>query len=173
MTTFTDFGVTRDGKTVVIGLTSDETVDAIYLLDGERMKGSATYWQDYLYKIPVGGKEYRGSVTEAQVKKATGEGIGGKLLFAVADVGGTLTIVATFHSEPLYHDLMEAAMTMDRECAPPAWFVDRFLRFKAVEAALEAGHWTLATKYWDEFMSRGERAGMGGHGRAGGCGCHA
>ena len=47
--------------------------------------------------------------------------------------------------------MREIAMNRDKVCEPPRWLLDLFLRQKALEAAIEAGDFALACKWWKEF----------------------
>lgn len=157
----------------------------IYLLDAKQYTGSDTHEDDYIYKSELKNTNIVfASVTKDDIKKQNEDfdGFAGKLIIALfevtplgsdgkEDTANKETVVkALFYGEPLYRSLMEAAAELDATCRVPVWFIDKFLRFKAVEAAIEAGDITMAIKYWDEFMTHGESPMKGRAG--GGCGCH-
>lgn len=157
-----------------------------YLLDAKQYTGSDTHEEDYLYKKEVKNNNSMSliSATKDDIKKQREDfdSFAGKLIIVLVeakpldsdgkeDTDNKETLVkAIFYGEPLYRSLMEAAAELDATCRVPVWFIDKFLRFKAVEAAIEAGDITMAAKYWDEFMTHGESPMKGRAG--GGCGCH-
>lgn len=177
-------GLNEDNFSYLATLKKKSNV-TLYLLDAKQYMGSDTHEEDYIYKSETKGSVIiGGSVRKDDIKKQNEDfdSFAGKLIIALfeitpldsdgkEDATNKETVVkALFYGEPLYRSLMEAAAELDATCRVPVWFIDKFLRFKAVEAAIEAGDITMAVKYWDEFMTHGESPMKG---RAvGGCGCH-
>lgn len=165
-------GVGKDGHSIRVDV--DGNVNNVYILTEEQYKGLDTVDTDNLYS---GGPYESGradiTLTEEEIRAEHKEfdGFERHLMIIVIKAEDETVVKAAFHGEPIYKSLMEAAVELDATCRPPVWFIDKFLRFKAVEAALEAGDVTMAAKYWSEFMTHGESP-MRGRGR-GGCGCHA
>lgn len=152
-----------------------------YILDAKQYIGGKTYDKDYLYASENKENKSTGRFIAIEdlaktikESKEDFEDFTGRLMVFVAETttdGVTETAVKVmFYGEPLYRSLMEAAAELDATCRVPVWFIDKFLRFKAVEAAVEAGDITMAVKYWEEFMTHGESPMLGR--AAGGCGCH-
>ncbi len=151
-----------------------------YILDAKQYIGEKTYDKDYLYMSENEEKSIGRTIFIEDLAKTIKESkedfedFTGRLIVFVAETttdGETETAVKVmFYGEPLYRSLMEAAAELDATCRVPVWFIDKFLRFKAVEAAIEAGDITMAVKYWEEFMTHGESPMVGR--AAGGCGCH-
>ncbi len=169
----------------VLGTVSKKGNVTLYLLDAKQYIGEDTHEKDYIYKSENKGTNIVFAIVKKDDIKKQNEdfdGFAGKLIIALVEVtplnsdgsedtANKFTVVkALFYGEPLYRSLMEAAAELDATCRVPVWFIDKFLRFKAVEAAIEAGDITMAVKYWDEFMTHGESPIRGRAG--GGCGCH-
>lgn len=168
-----ELGINRDGKSITVNVSGGVT--KLYILDAEQYKGKDTYKQDNLHVETSVDGAIELTLTDEDIR-AEGKvrhfpGFAVILTIVVIEAGGKTYTRAVFHGEPLYRSLMEAAAELDATCRTPVWFIDKFLRFKAVEAALEAGDVTMAKKYWKEFMTHGDSP-MRGRGR-GGCGCHA
>ncbi len=177
-------GLNEDNFIVLASLSKKSNVTT-YILDAKQYTGSDTHEEDYIYKSEKKGTTFfLTSVSKDDIKAQNEDfdGFAGKLIIALfeitpldsdgkEDTANKETVVkALFYGEPLYRSLMEAAAELDATCRVPVWFIDKFLRFKAVEAAIEAGDITMAIKYWDEFMTHGESPMKGRAG--GGCGCN-
>lgn len=140
-------------------------LDKIYIVNHEQYADGSTYADDYVYKIEFGDDEEQ---TSAKIvlgeEDIDGASLSEDLFFVFVETKGTptgdykgekVTVGATYYMERVYSIFMdgmrEIAMSRDRVCEPPRWLLDLHLRQKALEAAVEAGDFALACKWWKEF----------------------
>lgn len=55
---------------------------------------------------------------------------------------------------PYYRKMMSYVKEVGNDCEIPKWFIDSYLRFKALELSLSTGHYTQAISYWRRFFTR-------------------
>lgn len=54
---------------------------------------------------------------------------------------------------PIYQSLMQNVKEVENSCEIPYNFVDKYLRFKAVQLAIATGNYPIAIKYWKMFFA--------------------
>lgn len=71
-------------------------------------------------------------------------------VIASDDTYSIMGVIADLY--PYYKTMMYYIKEVECDCEIPKWFIDRFLRFKAVELSLKTGHYTQAIEYWNRFF---------------------
>ena len=178
MIKFNELGITRDGKNFVIDISvrdmpyyeDDEQnahvyISSIYIVNQCQYKDTGSYKAEgnYVWKIEVKAddklKNLRVVLTDREVCNLKDD-----LFFVVAEATGTprsdtpcgmdeaFIIGVTYYQGPIYQRFMHIIREIERGCHIPKHFIDEFLRHKAIQYAIEAGHYALAAKYWNEFV---------------------
>lgn len=78
----------------------------------------------------------------------------------------TISVGVTFSMCPIYNATMQYVKEVENSCDLPANFIDMILQFKAIQYAIESGHFTEAIKYYNKFYK-----GINIHNFKS-CGCH-
>lgn len=138
-------------------------LDKIYIVNHEQYADGSSYEDDFVYKIEYGDSD---ELTSARIVLSEDDvpGLTEDLFFVFVKTKGEptgdykgepVTVGVTYHMERVYGIFMdgmrEIAMSKDRDCEPPRWLIDLHLRQRALEAAVEAGDFALACKWWKEF----------------------
>lgn len=64
----------------------------------------------------------------------------------------TLGVAANLY--PFYRNTMGCMKEVEEECSIPKTFIDRLLRFKALELSIATGNYAQAIKYWNKFFRK-------------------
>lgn len=74
---------------------------------------------------------------------------------------------AVYNTYPMYQMLMTDVKQMSGNCCIPKQFIDSYLRLRAMETAIETGHYREALWYYNKFTFKGRNKVP----KKGGCGC--
>lgn len=74
----------------------------------------------------------------------------------------------TTYMKPIYEQFMSQIKELGNTCQIPQGLIDNILRFKAVNAAVDCGHYTQAIDYYNRFFGGGTSANIAQVD----CGCH-
>lgn len=64
----------------------------------------------------------------------------------------TLGVVANLY--PFYRSIIGCMKEVENDCDIPKTFIDRLLKFKALELCIKTGYYTQAIKYWNKFFRK-------------------
>lgn len=64
----------------------------------------------------------------------------------------TLGVVANLY--PFYRSIIGCMKEIESDCDIPKTFIDKLLRFKALELCIKTGYYTQAIKYWNKFFRK-------------------
>lgn len=65
----------------------------------------------------------------------------------------SIIVKATYNIHNYYRDIMYYLREMNNNCVIPKGFLDRLLRFKALEISIRTENYPLAIKYWNRFFA--------------------
>lgn len=192
MLKFNELTITRDGRAMVIDVAVRDMpyyrdregnpsvfVSDIYIVSHRQYKDAGSYRlpKNHVFSVKVDGEvtSFRTALTEREICHLKDD-----LFFVIVEAKGSprgdtpcgmdeaFVIGAVYYEEPVYHDLVVAACDLRLSCEPPRWFIDRWLRLQAVNAAVNAGQYMMACRLWEDFM----RGKLIGSPIKQGCNCH-
>lgn len=79
-----------------------------------------------------------------------------------------IIMLAVYNTYPMYQMLMTEIRDISGTCCIPKDFIDSYLRLRAMETALETGHYRDALWYFNKFAYKGTNNKLL---KKGGCGC--
>jgi len=170
MVTFEELRITNDGEALVVGvrIRTESYYDNVYIdkvvIDTEETykEGTPSSSPVFTYTAVNNTKELVLTLNKAQVLPDFKE----HLFFVYVVTKGVptpdvpcgmdnqTTLGVTMYMGNIYNNFMNYIREMGSgNCQVPQGFIDQILRYKALNLAIDSGHYTQGIKYYDQWFS--------------------